>query len=287
LKEALLSKKQFKRMLKERKARRQAEEKKKQAGEAQPRKRIFVLDFRGDMRATAVSSLREEVTAVLTMATPTDEVLVRLENSGGLVHEHGLAASQLQRIRSRQIPLTVAVDKVAASGGYMMACVGNRIIAAPFAIVGSIGVLAQFPNFRAWLDRHGVYIEELKAGEHKQSLSMFGTNTDEERTKVKAQLEDVHALFKTLVAQNRPSVDVASVATGEYWYGVRALNLNLVDDLTTSDDYLLAASQNTELYQVTYSIRKPFAERMASLVDATSERLFYSWCRRAEESRWA
>ncbi len=275
LKEAMLSKKQFKRMLKERKARRQAEEKK------------IVLDFRGDMKATAVSSLREEVTAVLTMATPTDEVLVRLENSGGLVHEHGLAASQLQRIRSRRIPLTVAVDKVAASGGYLMACVGNRIIAAPFAVVGSIGVLAQFPNFRGWLDRHGVYFEELKAGEHKQSLSMFGTNTDEDRMKVKSQLEDVHALFKALVAQNRPSVDVASVATGEYWYGVRARNLNLIDDVTTSDDYLLAASENTELYEVTYTLRKPVTERIASFVDMTTERLFYSWWRRAEESRWA
>jgi serine protease SohB len=286
LKEAMLSKKQFKRILKERKARRQAAEKRKQAGAARPRKRIFVLNFRGDIKATAVSSLREEVTAVLTMATPEDEVLLRLENAGGLVHEHGLAASQLQRIRSRQIPLTVAVDKVAASGGYLMACVGNRIIAAPFAVVGSIGVLAQLPNFHRFLDRHGVEFEQVNAGEHKKTLSMFGRNTDEERAKVKEQLEDLHGLFKDLVAQNRPGVDVGSVATGEYWYGARARKLNLIDDLTTSDDYLLAASQNTELYEVAYTIKKPMSERIASMVDMTAERLFYSWWRCAEESRW-
>ena len=105
--------------------------------------RVYVLDFKGSMDAHEVASLREEVTAVLAVATPQDQVVVRLESPGGVVHGYGLAASQLQRLREKQIPLTVAVDKVAASGGYMMACVADKIVAAPFSIIGSIGVVAR------------------------------------------------------------------------------------------------------------------------------------------------
>ncbi|MEC9376005.1 MAG: protease SohB [Pseudomonadota bacterium] len=202
-------------------------------------KRIFVLDFKGDVRATAVESLREEITAVISVANQSDEVIVRLDNSGGAVQDHGLGASQLQRIKDNKIPLVVIVDKVAASGGYLMASVANKIVAAPFAIIGSIGVLAQLPNFNRLLEKQGIDWEQVTAGKYKRTLTMFGKNTEEDREKTRQDLEEVHGLFKGAVSFHRPNLDVESVSTGEYWYGTKAMELGLVDELGSSDDYLL------------------------------------------------
>lgn len=244
----------------------------KALAKAQPeevRARLFVIDFNGDLRATEVAALRVLVTAILLDSRAGDAVLVRIENAGGTVHEHGLAASQLARLRARGIPLTVAVDKVAASGGYLMACVAERIVAAPFAIIGSIGVLAEIPNFHRLLERHGVDFELHTAGEHKRTLTLFGENTDAAREKLKDQLNDVHTLFKSFVAEYRPSLDLTRVATGEYWHGQRAVELGLVDELQTSDDLLLAASEERDLIQLKYSVRKKPLERLlASLQSA-------------------
>jgi len=236
------------------------------------RPRIFVLDFKGDIRASATGSLREEVTAVLNVAQDGDRVLVRLENSGGTVHEHGLAASQLLRIKQRKLELTVAVDKVAASGGYLMACVADRIMAAPFAIVGSIGVLAQLPNFHRLLEERGVEWEQITAGRYKRTLTLFGKNTDEGRDKLKQELEDVHDLFKKQISDHRPQVDVDAVATGEHWYGVRALDLKLVDEIRTSDDFLTEAAKEHDLYHVAYRRKRSWPERMMSGAEALLSR---------------
>ncbi len=226
------------------------------------RLRIFVLNFAGDMRASAVSALREEITTLLSAARTGDQVVLRLESAGGQVHSYGLAASQLLRLKARQLPLTVVIDKVAASGGYLMACVADRIIAAPFAIVGSIGVIAQLPNFHRWLKKNEVDFEQLTAGEYKRTLTLFGENTDEDRQKMQADLEDIHALFKEFVTEHRPILAIDQVATGEFWYGQRALEKQLVDELRTSDDYLLAASQDAELFEVTCKTRKPLTARL-------------------------
>ena len=248
------------------KARRKAEKKegKKRSKEKQERKRLFVLNFHGDLRASAVNHLREEISAILTLATPRDEVLVRLESSGGLVHGYGLAASQLQRIRDRGIPLTAAVDKAAASGGYMMACVADRILAAPFAILGSIGVLAQLPNFHRLLEKHDIDFEQLSAGEYKRTLTLFGENTDQARAKMQEELEETHRLFKEFVGSQRPALDIDRVATGEHWLGTRARELGLVDELRTSDDYLMAARQNADILEVNYIGRQKLIDRLFS-----------------------
>lgn len=269
LKSQTLPKKQWKKLAKETKSRKKAERKKKTKDQ---RKQIYVLDFHGDIRATAVASLREEITAILTMATTDDEVLIRLENSGGIVHEHGLAASQLRRLRDADINLTVSVDKVAASGGYMMACVADKIITAPFAVIGSIGVLAQLPNFNNLLTRHGVEFEQQTAGEYKRTITMFGKNTEKERTKLREQIEEMHDLFKDFVAKHRPQLDLKQVATGEYWYGTKALDLKLVDELKTSDDYLLAARDRADIYEISYSAKKTVTEKLLSSVDLMLER---------------
>ena len=227
------------------------------------RPRLYVLDFKGDIRASAVASLREEVTAVLAFARPEDEVLVRLENAGGLVHEHGLAASQLMRVRARGIPLTVSVDKIAASGGYMMACVADRILAAPFAVLGSIGVLAQIPNFHRLLDSHGIDFEQFKGGEYKRTVTMFGENSDADREKLKQDIEDIHGIFKSFVTEQRPGLDIEKVATGEHWLARRAKDLGLCDTLITSDDYLLEANGRAELVGVRFVAPKRLSARLA------------------------
>jgi len=224
--------------------------------------RVYVLNFKGDMRASAVESLREEISAVIAVATPQDEVVVCLENAGGVVHDHGLGASQLQRIKNQQIPLTVIVDKVAASGGYLMASVANRIVAAPFAIIGSIGVLAQLPNFSRFLEERGIDFEQITAGKYKRTLTMFGKNTDADREKTRQDLEEVHLLFKNAVTQHRPALDIESVATGEYWYGTRAKDLGLIDEVGSSDDYLMSRAGEARIYAISYKGKESFLHKL-------------------------
>ncbi len=249
------------------------------------RPRSFVIDFKGDLKASAVPSLREEVSAILDVAGPDDEVVVRLENHGGVVHEHGLAASQLARIRDRDIPLTVSIDKVAASGGYLMACVASKIVAAPFAILGSIGVIAQIPNFNRLLDTHGVDFEMITAGQYKRNVTMFGKNTDADRAKLKDELEDVHALFKAAVSKYRSELDLDKVATGEHWYGTRALELGLADELRTSDELLVELAKDRDLFRVTYKIKQPLQKRLMANVDSLLEKVDAAAWRQKFESR--
>lgn len=272
LRRAVLSKAEWKKEAKKEAKGLKASEK-AAAKSAEHRKRVFVLDFKGDIRATAVTSLREEINAVVAVATPWDEVVLRLENFGGTVHEHGLAASQLARLRGRGIPLTAIVDKGAASGGYMMACVANRIIAAPFAVVGSIGVLAQIPNFNRALTDRGIEFEQITAGKYKRTVTMFGHNTDEDRAKLKEEIEEVHTLFKNMVSQNRPQLDIEAVATGEHWYGTRALELKLVDEIGSSDDYLLSAADKSDVFHVGYKTKHTLQEKVLAAVRAAADQV--------------
>ncbi len=279
LRSAVMKKDERKKQAKDDKKNKKAEDKRAS------RPRSFVLDFKGDLKASAVSSLREEVSAVLDVATPDDEVVVRLENHGGIVHEHGLAASQLARIRDRDIPLVICVDKVAASGGYLMACVGSQIYAAPFAILGSIGVLAQIPNFNRLLDSHGVDFEQITAGKYKRTVTMFGKNTDADRAKLREELEDVHALFKAAVSRYRAALDLEAVATGEHWYGTRALELGLADEILTSDELLAQRATERDLYRVSYKIKRPLQKRIMSNIDGALEKVDAASWRRRFESR--
>lgn len=224
--------------------------------------RIYVLNFKGDMRASAVESLREEISAIVAVATPADEVVVCLENAGGVVHDHGLGASQLQRIKSQNIPLTVIVDKVAASGGYLMASVANRIVAAPFAIIGSIGVLAQLPNFNRFLEERGIDFEQITAGKYKRTLTMFGKNTEADREKTRQDLEEIHLLFKNAVVEHRPALDIEKVATGEYWHGTRAKELGLIDEIGSSDDYLMRRVNEACIYAISYKGKETLMHRL-------------------------
>jgi len=260
LKEELLSKKQFKAYEKQLKADEKAKD--KAADEACTGK-VFVIDFKGSIDAAEVASLREEISAIIAIAEKGDEVIVNVESGGGMVHGYGLASSQLDRLRQADIPLTVCVDKVAASGGYMMACVANRIYAAPFAIVGSIGVVAQLPNFNRLLKKHEIDYEQHTAGDFKRTLTVFGENTDEGRQKFQQELEETHVLFKSFVSKYRPELDLAKVATGEHWYGQQAIDLGLIDAISTSDDVLMSLAGERTVYKLRYQIRKKLADKIA------------------------
>ncbi len=270
--ESLLNKEQRKAFTKEQK--KEAKEQKKNAAES-TKSRLFLIDFKGGMDAREVSSLREEITAVLTMAKSDDEVLVRVESGGGVVHGYGLGASQLQRIRDQGLYLTVSIDKVAASGGYMMACVAQKIIAAPFAIVGSIGVVAQLPNFNRLLKKHDVDVELHTAGQFKRTLTIFGENDDKAREKFKAELETVHQQFKQFVSEHRPRMDMEQIATGEHWLAAEAKKLGLVDELRTSDDYLLSQFEQKQVIKVTYHNKKGLADRFSHAASLAVERAIY------------
>ncbi|KAB8313616.1 protease SohB [Erwinia endophytica] len=244
---------------------------------------LFVIDFKGSMDAHEVSSLREEVSAVMAVAQPEDEVLLRLESPGGVVHGYGLASSQLQRLRDKGIRLTVAVDKVAASGGYMMACVADRIVAAPFAIIGSIGVVAQIPNFNRLLKRNEIDIELHTAGEYKRTLTLFGENTEQGREKFREDLNETHQLFKQFVHQMRPALDISRVATGEHWFGTQALEKGLIDAIGTSDDLIIDQIASREVISVRFTRRKSVIDRFTQSAANSAERVLLRCWQRGQK----
>ncbi|VFT33951.1 inner membrane peptidase [Pseudomonas aeruginosa] len=248
--------------------------------------RVYVLDFDGDIKASATEQLRHEVTAVLSMAGKDDEVVLRLESGGGMVHGYGLAASQLARIRQAGVPLTVCVDKVAASGGYMMACIGDRILSAPFAILGSIGVVAQLPNVHRLLKKHDIDFEVLTAGEYKRTLTVFGENTEKGREKFQEDLEVTHELFKNFVAHYRPQLNMDEIATGEVWLGQAALGKLLVDELKTSDEYLAEQARERDVYQVQFVERKSLQERVGLAASVVIDRVLVTWWGRLNQQKF-
>ena len=279
LQQEVLTKKQLK----------EIEKQDKKAAKKSPdesKKRVYVLDFNGDIKASQSEHLKDEITALLSMGDFVDEVVVKLESGGGMVHQYGYAASQLDRIKQKGIPLTVCVDKVAASGGYMMAVVADKIIAAPFAVIGSIGVIAQLPNFNKLLKKHDVEFEVHTAGEYKRTLTMFGENTDKAREKFKEDLQDVHVLFKDFISNHRDNIDLEKVANGDVWYGQDAIKQNLVDEIATSDDYLLKRTESADVYIINSEEKKPLLKRLSSGAESSLTKAFQNALEKIAFQKW-
>lgn len=261
-----------------------AQRKKGEDTESERKPSLYVLHFKGDISASETAALREEISAIVQVAKPNDEVLLCLESPGGVVHGYGLAASQLMRLKQHNIKLTVAVDKVAASGGYMMACVADKIVSAPFAIIGSIGVVAQIPNIHRLLKKHDVDVDVMTAGEYKRTVTMLGENTEKGKQKFQQELEETHQLFKQFVSQNRPHLDVEQVATGEHWFGQQALNLNLVDEIMTSDDLLLQAMKEKPLVGVKYVVKKSLLQKVGKQAEESADNIALRWLKKNERT---
>jgi serine protease SohB len=264
LRSAILRRKAFRSFLKNRL--------KLRAADSGQKPNVFVLDFKGDLLATGVRALREEITAIVEVAGIDDEVVIRLESPGGAVPHYGLAAAQLVRLREKKIKLTVCIDRMAASGGYMMACVADQIVAAPFAVIGSIGVVAQVPNLHRLLQKHDIDFEEMTAGEFKRTVTVLGEITEKGRKKFQEQLEDTHLLFKDFVRTQRPKLDVDRIATGEYWPAKRGLELGLVDALATSDEYLVGRAGVTNVYRVKYVAPASLKDRFGRMTGQAADR---------------
>jgi len=240
-------------------------QKKKKADDKKPSKEdsVYVLNFNGDIQASEVTKLKHEINAILLSDTKCKEVVIKVESGGGSAYAYGLCAAELKRLVDNKIKLTVCIDKVAASGGYLMSCVASKIIAAPWAVVGSIGVIAQLPNFHRLLKKNSIDFEMHTAGEFKRTLTTLGENTEDGRKKFKSELEDLHLIFKDFVKEQRPQVDTKVVATGEVWQGEKAIEVGLIDALGTSDDYLVGLSKKLKLFEINYVEKKNLAERFA------------------------
>lgn len=225
-------------------------------------KKVFVLDFLGNMKADAVANLREEISAIISAGKQGDEVVVRLESDGGQVNAYGLAAAQLVRLKDSGFDLTICVDKIAASGGYMMACTANKILASEFAVIGSVGVVSQLPNFHEFLKQHNIGFEMFTAGEYKRTVTMFGENSDKDRAKYQEDINHIHQLFKDFIQKHRQNIDIDKIATGEFWFGVDAKTLNLVDDIITSDAYLLQQMDKHDVFLLQSYTEPTLAEKL-------------------------
>lgn len=281
LKKSLLEKKEWKREQK-----RQKKQKKLQKKQKEKRPIIYVVDFHGDIKASQVTQLSQVISALLKVATPRQEVVLRLESAGGLVHSYGLAAAQLLRLKAHKLQLTICVDRMAASGGYMMAAMAQKICAAPFALVGSIGVLGMVPNIHRLLKDNKVDIEQHTAGEYKRTLTVLSRNTPKGRAKFKEELKMTHTLFTSLLKEHRPQLPIRKVATGEVWYGSQAKKMELVDELITSDEYLLKKSKTCDIYLLSIKERKNITNRLTRAGEGVLNHLLDNLAYRLTEWRF-
>ncbi len=273
LTQAVLTKEQLKAKEKADKKKEKEEKKKNKNIDTEERKkRIYVIDFNGDVEASSAESLGQTITAVLTMAEPKDEIVLRLESPGGQVHAYGFASSQVRRIKDHDIPLTICVDKMAASGGYMMACNADKILAAPFAILGSVGVVAELPNFNRVLRKYDVDYDIYTAGDFKRTVTMLGENTEEGKKKFNEEIEATHQLFKNHVSTHRPHLNIEKIATGEHWYGSQCIELGLIDEICTSDEYIFAQRNDADIYEVTFEFKRSMAEKLGLNLETLMER---------------
>jgi len=269
LKSAEMDPKAYKSFLKER------NKKKKKENKGKPKEIVYVLDFKGDIQASAVDKLKQEINAIIASQVKCKEVVVKVESGGGSAYAYGLCAAELKRLVDNKIKLTVCIDKIAASGGYLMSCVATKIVAAPWAIVGSIGVIAQLPNFHRLLKKLDIDIEMHTAGKFKRTLTTLGKNTQQGREKFISELEDLHVVFKDFVKENRSKIQVAKVSTGEVWQGDKAKKLGLIDEIGTSDDYLLKLASKFKLLEIQYFEKKPFTARLGTAAEVIVEKGIY------------
>ena len=234
---------------------------------------VYVLTFIGSIMASEVEQLRDQISFLLLIAQPADEIVVRLTSPGGAVPQYGLASSQLERLKQAGLRCVVCVDTVAASGGYMMAAVADKIIAAPFAIIGSIGVVTGIPNFHRVLQKNEVDYHLFTAGKYKRTVTPFSEVTDEGKQKIQDDITAIHEAFKCLIKEGRPDVDIEKIATGEYWLASQAKEKGLVDEIMTSDDYLGSKLDDCEVIEITTETEQ---NRLEKLIEGGAS-LFRQW----------
>ena len=149
-----------------------------------------------------------------------------------------------------------------------------------------IGVVAQVPNFNKLLKKNDVDYKEYTAGQYKRTVSVLGEITPQGEQKFIQQLEDTHVLFKNFVAENRPQVDLNTVATGEYWYGTQALQLRLVDEIKTSDDWLMERLESHDIFHLKYEKKLPLREKLSGILGQALQNAFQKSLEKLEERKF-
>ena len=223
---------------------------------------VYVLTFIGSIMASEVEQLREQISFLIQVAKPSDEIVIRITSPGGAVPQYGLASSQIERLKIAGLRCVVCVDTVAASGGYMMASVADKIIAAPFAIIGSIGVVAGIPNFYRVLQKNEIDYHLFTAGKYKRTVTPFSEVTDEGKQKLQDDITAIHEAFKRHIKDGRPGVDIEEISTGEYWLATQAKEKGLVDEIMTSDDYLCRKLDDYEIIEIKTEIEQNRLEKL-------------------------
>lgn len=174
----------------------------------------------------------------LRLAAEDDRVkalVLRINSPGGGATASDQIYSEIVRFkRERNIPVITALGDLAASGGYYVACAGDRIVAHPTTVTGSIGVILLNLNLEGLLGKVGVRNETYKAGSHKDLLSPFRGATPEERRIIQAVLDTMHARFISVVRESRPGLDPARVpelTDGRIFDAPQAVATGLVDEI--------------------------------------------------------
>ena len=232
---------------------------------------LYYLEFEGDIQASEAAKLKQEILVCLQVAKPTDVFLILVESSGGSVSNYGDLYSVMEMIKKRGHTLWVAIDRVAASGGYLISLPADKIFATPFALIGSIGVLSEVPNFGGLLDKYGVKMEEYTAGERKMNISMFRENGEEQKEHHRKKLGKIHELFKAQLVKYRggliekKGVDIGELMEGDFWMGENAFELGLVDELKSSVEILLDEKDHFNILKVNYHNEPKMAGIMGML----------------------
>lgn len=234
--------------------------------------KVAVLKFKGDIRASARFAFAKLVDEVVLNAREFKEVVVVVESPGGGVSEYGMLFAELERMRKceENFQLTVVVDTVAASGGYLMSLPAHKILAAPFAMVGSIGVVSFIPNIRELLEANKIKPRTFTAGDFKRTVTLTDEGDEKSAEQYKQQLALIHEQFKQALKKYRPQVELEKVATGEAWLASTTVEkeLQLVDGLNTSHALLLEMNQSFDLVEYSSKAeRKTFLKRILGCDD--------------------
>lgn len=241
---------------------------------------VFVIDYVGSMMASEVVYLTAKIDAIILKSNKDDEVVINITSPGGAVSGYGLVASQIKRLKTAGLKITATVDTVAASGGYMAAVVSDEIIAAPFAMVGSIGVVANVMIYEELLKNIGIQTNVYTSGDSKRTVVPSRVPNAEEEAKLEAQLEEIHSRFKDHVLSFRPDIDEDKVFTGQAFLAADAINFGLVDKIGTSDELLLNLYKDGHrLIEVQFIIEENIGGSVtkqvsAGLVDAIKSEIF-------------
>ncbi|HIQ50372.1 MAG TPA: signal peptide peptidase SppA [Nautiliaceae bacterium] len=194
-----------------------------------------------------------------------DGIILKIDSPGGDAYSTKKIAERIKEI-NKKIPIVACIDQIATSGAYWLASSSDYIVADDFSIVGSIGVYASYLEFTGLMEKLGVKYNRIVFGKYKDILSPFKNLTEEERKLIERKINYIYEYFVKEVAKNRGlnySFVKEKIATGEFFFGYEAKELNLVDaigDLETCKKKM-AHFLNTSIDNIKFQTMKGYYEK--------------------------